>query len=113
MLLSFYRRFSRKTNVPIAVLTAYTEKEYEPFDSYSRYCPAMPVSVCFFDTALCTPGEIRSVFYCHLPVYQLPPPPPPEPPPANPPPPPEEVCGAEVIAWAALCIVLLIKCHII
>lgn len=62
MLLSFYRRFSRKTNVPIAVLTAYTEKEYEPFDSYSRYCPAMPVSVCFFDTALCTPGKASGVF---------------------------------------------------
>ena len=63
MLLSFYRRFSRKTNVPIAVLTAYTEKEYEPFDSYSRYCPAMPVSVCFFDTALCTPGKDPALFY--------------------------------------------------
>ncbi len=63
MLLSFYRRFSRKTNVPIAVLTAYTEKEYEPFDSYSRYCPAMPVSVCFFDTALCTPGKNPRRFY--------------------------------------------------
>ena len=47
MLLSFYRRFFGKTNVPIAVLTVYTEKEYEPFDSYSRFYPAMPVSMCF------------------------------------------------------------------
>lgn len=72
MLLSFYRRFSRKTNVPIAVLTAYTEKEYEPFDSYSRYCPAMPVSVCFFDTALCTPGKSEGCFsICLLFKYHL------------------------------------------
>lgn len=38
--------------MPIAVLTAYTEKEYEPFDPYSRFCTAMPVSACFSDTAL-------------------------------------------------------------
>ena len=63
MLLSFYRRFSGKTNVPIAVLSEYAEKEYEPFDSYSRYCPAMPVSVCFFDTALCTPGKTLAVVF--------------------------------------------------
>ena len=33
--------------MPIVVLMAYTEKEYEPFEPYSRFCPAMPVSVCF------------------------------------------------------------------
>ena len=49
--------------MPIAVLTAYTEKEYEPFDSYSHFCPAMPVSVCFSDTALCTLGKPLAVFY--------------------------------------------------
>lgn len=54
MVLSFYRRFLGKANVPIVVLMVYTEKEYEPFDSYSRFCPAMPVSVCFSDTALYT-----------------------------------------------------------
>ena len=43
--------------MPIAVLTAYTEQEYEPFDSYSRFYPAMPISVCFSDTALCTLGK--------------------------------------------------------
>lgn len=49
--------------MPIAVLTAYTEKEYEPFDPYSRFYPAMPVSVCFSDTALCTLGKTQSVFF--------------------------------------------------
>ena len=43
--------------MPIAVLSEYTEKEYEPFDPYSRFYPAMPISVCFSDTALCTLGE--------------------------------------------------------
>ena len=43
--------------MPIAVLMAHTEKEYEPFDPYSRFYPAMPVSVCFSDTALCTLGK--------------------------------------------------------
>ena len=38
--------------MPIAVLSEYTEKEYEPFDPYSRFYPAMPISVCFSDTAL-------------------------------------------------------------
>ena len=65
LVLSFYRRFSGKTNVPIAVLSEYTEKEYEPFDSYSRFCPAMPVSVCFSDTALYTLSKThRAVFAC-------------------------------------------------
>ena len=45
--------------MPIAVLSEYTEKEYEPFDPYSRFYPAMPISVCFSDTALCTLGKIR------------------------------------------------------
>ena len=40
--------------MPIAVLTAYTEKEYEPFDPYSRFYPAIPISVCFSNTALYT-----------------------------------------------------------
>ena len=62
MLLSFYRRFSRKTNVPIAVLTIYTEKEYEPFDPYSRFYPAMPISVCFQNTALYTLGKSAAAF---------------------------------------------------
>ena len=43
--------------MPIAVLSEYTEKEYEPFDPYSRFYPAMPISVCFSDTALCTLGK--------------------------------------------------------
>ena len=63
MVLSFYRRFSGKTNVPIAVLSEYTEKEYEPFDPYSRFCPAMPVSVCFSDTALYTLSKTFPVFF--------------------------------------------------
>lgn len=41
----------------ITVLTIYTEKEYEPFDPYSRFYPAMPVSACFSNTALCTRSE--------------------------------------------------------
>jgi len=45
--------------VPIAVLSEYTEKEYEPLDPYSRFYPAMPVPVCFSDTALCTLGKVR------------------------------------------------------
>ena len=51
-------------------LKDYTEQEYEPFDPYSRFYPAMPVSVCFSDTALCTSGKCcrtfsfqKSVFY--------------------------------------------------
>ena len=63
MLFSFYRRFSGKTNVSITVLTIYTEKEYEPFDSYSHFCPAMPVSVCFSDTALYTLSKRQPVFF--------------------------------------------------
>lgn len=43
--------------MPIAVLSEYTEKEYEPFDPYSRFYPAMPISVCFSDTALYTLGK--------------------------------------------------------
>lgn len=43
--------------MPIAVLSEYAEKEYEPFDSYSRFLPAMPVAACFSNTALCTPGK--------------------------------------------------------
>ena len=62
MVFSFYRRFLGKANVPIVVLMVYTEKEYEPFDSYSHFCPAMPVSVCFFDTALCTLGNLPGIF---------------------------------------------------
>lgn len=48
--------------MPIAVLSEYTEKEYEPFDPYSRFYPAMPISVCFSDTALCTLGKRAAVF---------------------------------------------------
>ena len=62
LVLLFYRRFSGKTNVPIAVLSEYAEKEYEPFDSYSRFLPAMPVAACFSNTALCTPGKTARVF---------------------------------------------------
>lgn len=50
--------------MPIAVLSEYTEKEYEPFDPYSRFYPAMPISVCFSDTALCTLGKSAGVFIC-------------------------------------------------
>ncbi|HIZ19348.1 MAG TPA: hypothetical protein H9674_00615 [Firmicutes bacterium] len=49
--------------MPIAVLSEYTEKEYEPFDPYSRFHPAMPISVCFSDTALCTLGKISPRFF--------------------------------------------------
>ena len=48
--------------MPIAVLTAYTEKEYEPFDPYSRFCTAMPVSACFSDTALYALSKSRGGF---------------------------------------------------
>lgn len=64
MLFSLYRRFLGKTNVPIAVLSEYTEKEYEPLDPYSRFYPAMPVPVCFSDTALCTLSKIFGRFFC-------------------------------------------------
>ena len=66
MVLSLYRRFLGKTNVQIAVLTAYTEKEYEPFDSYSCFLPAMPVSVCFSDTALYTLSKSKEKFFADL-----------------------------------------------
>jgi len=49
--------------VPIVVLTVYTEKEYEPFDPYSRFYPAMPVSACFQDTALCTLSKVPGDFF--------------------------------------------------
>lgn len=49
--------------MPIAVLSEYTEKEYEPFDPYSRFYPAMPISVCFSDTALCTLGKPPDGFF--------------------------------------------------
>ena len=49
--------------MPIAVLSEYTEKEYEPFDPYSRFYPAMPISVCFSDTALYTLGKPAACFY--------------------------------------------------
>lgn len=49
--------------MPIAVLSEYTEKEYEPFDPYSRFHPAMPISVCFSDTALCTLGKGARTFF--------------------------------------------------
>ena len=62
MVLSLYRRSLGKTNVPIAVLSEYTEKEYEPFDPYSRFYPAMPVSVCFSDTALYTRSKMSGFF---------------------------------------------------
>lgn len=53
--------------MPIAVLSEYTEKEYEPFDPYSRFYPAMPISVCFSDTALYTLGKCPARFcYCHI-----------------------------------------------
>ena len=55
--------------MPIAVLTAYTEKEYESFDPYSRFCTAMPVSVCFSDTAICTLSKLPSVF-CFMLYFQ-------------------------------------------
>ncbi len=48
--------------MPIAVLSEYAEKEYEPFDSYSRFYPAMSVSVCFSNTALCTLGNLPGIF---------------------------------------------------
>lgn len=48
--------------MPIAVLSEYTEKEYEPLDPYSRFYPAMPVPVCFSDTALCTLSKRRHFF---------------------------------------------------
>ena len=51
--------------MPIAVLSEYTEKEYEPFDPYSRFYPAMPISVCFSDTALCTLGKSPSGVVAH------------------------------------------------
>ena len=63
MVLSFYRRFLGKTNVSIAVLMAYTEKEYEPFDPYSYFYPAMPVSVCVSDTALYTLSKSMPLFF--------------------------------------------------
>ena len=50
--------------MPIAVLSEYTEKEYEPFDPYSRFYPAMPISVCFSDTALYTLGKLRAGVFC-------------------------------------------------
>ncbi len=50
--------------MPIVVLMVYTEKEYEPFDSYSRFCPAMPVSVCFSDTALYTLSKTAKGAFC-------------------------------------------------
>ncbi len=65
MVLLFYRRFSGKTNVPIAVLMAHTEKEYEPFDPYSRFYPAIPVPVCFSNTALYTLSKSQKGF-CHM-----------------------------------------------
>ena len=49
--------------MPIAVLSEYTEKEYEPFDPYSRFYPAMPISVCFSDTALYTLGKPTAAFF--------------------------------------------------
>ncbi len=61
MIFSFYRRFSGKTKVPITVLTIYTEKEYESFNPYSRFYPAMPVSACFQDTALYTLSKLPEV----------------------------------------------------
>ena len=49
--------------MPIAVLMAHTEKEYEPFDPYSRFYPAIPVPVCFSNTALYTLSKrLRGVF---------------------------------------------------
>ena len=51
--------------MPIAVLSEYTEKEYEPFNPYSRFYPVMPISVCFSDTALCTLGKC-CVSYCFI-----------------------------------------------
>lgn len=52
--------------MPIAVLSEYTEKEYEPFDPYSRFYPAMPISVCFSDTALCTLGKAPAGFLLYM-----------------------------------------------
>lgn len=52
--------------MPIAVLSEYAEKEYEPFDSYSRFLPAMPVAACFSNTALCTPGKRQSGFKINI-----------------------------------------------
>ena len=48
--------------MPIVVLTTYTEKEYEPLGPYSRSYPAMPVSVCFLDTALYTRSKMAGHF---------------------------------------------------
>lgn len=52
--------------MPIAVLSEYTEKEYEPFDPYSRFYPAMPISVCFSDTALYTLGKAGGISFSYL-----------------------------------------------
>ncbi len=52
--------------MPIAVLMAHTEKEYEPFDPYSRFYPAIPVSVCFSNTALYTLSKSRADFFIPL-----------------------------------------------
>ena len=62
MVLSFYRRFSGKTNVPIVVLTTYTEKEYESFDSYSHFYPAMPISEYFLRYCLILLSERMAGF---------------------------------------------------
>ena len=57
--------------MPIAVLSEYTEKEYEPFDPYSRFYPAMPISVCFSDTALCTLGKQPAGFCSQYELFSL------------------------------------------
>ena len=38
----------------LVLLSGGQQKEYEPFDSYSRFLPAMPVAACFSNTALYT-----------------------------------------------------------
>lgn len=58
--------------MPIAVLSEYTEKEYEPFDPYSRFYPAMPISVCFSDTALCTLGKFLGGFFVWIVLIRAP-----------------------------------------
>lgn len=49
--------------MPIAVLSEYTEKEYEPFDPYPYFYPAMPVSVCFQILPYTHVANPQGIFY--------------------------------------------------
>lgn len=46
----------------LVLLSGGQQKEYEPFDSYSRFLPAMPVAACFSDTALYALSKSSTVF---------------------------------------------------